>query len=64
MSYVACWRLCLAADLRRETDDTVAAIARRVGYANAYALSVAFTRTHGVRPTAHRAAARPAHVGA
>lgn len=31
---------------------------RRVGYANAYALSVAFTRVHGVRPGEHRAAAR------
>jgi AraC-like DNA-binding protein len=58
MSYLACWRLCLAADLLERTDATLEAIARRVGYANAYALSVAFTRVHGVRPGEHRAAAR------
>jgi AraC-like DNA-binding protein len=55
MSYLACWRLCLAADLLVSTDSTVDAIARRVGYANAYALSVAFKRVHGVRPGEHRA---------
>jgi AraC-like DNA-binding protein len=62
MSYLACWRLCLAADLLERTDATLEAIARRVGYANAYALSVAFTRVHGVRPGEHRATAgrRPA----
>jgi AraC-like DNA-binding protein len=58
MSYLACWRLCLAADLLVRTDATVDAIARRVGYANAYALSVAFKRVHGVRPGEHRAAER------
>jgi AraC-like DNA-binding protein len=58
MSYLACWRLCLAADLLARTDATVDAIARRVGYANAYALSVAFKRVHGVRPGEHRAAER------
>lgn len=57
MSYLTCWRLCLAADLLRDTDDTLTAIARKVGYANAYALSVAFTRVHGVRPGEHRARA-------
>ena len=58
MSYLACWRLCLAADLLGSTDTTLDTIARRVGYANAYALSVAFKRVHGVRPGEHRAAAR------
>lgn len=54
MAYLTCWRLCLAADLLRETDATVEAIARQVGYANAYALSVAFKREYGIRPTDHR----------
>jgi AraC-like DNA-binding protein len=58
MSYLACWRLCLAADMLVRTDATLDAIARRVGYANAYAFSVAFTRVHGVRPGEHRASAR------
>jgi transcriptional regulator GlxA family with amidase domain len=50
MSYLTCWRLCLASDLLRDTDHTLAAVARQVGYANAYALSAAFTRFYGVRP--------------
>jgi AraC-like DNA-binding protein len=54
MSYVTCWRLCLAADLLRQTDASVGDIARQVGYANAYALSVAFKRVYGIRPTDHR----------
>lgn len=58
MSYLTCWRLCLAADLLVRTNGTVDAIARRVGYANAYALSVAFKRVHGVRPGEHRASER------
>ncbi len=58
MSYLACWRLCLAADLLVRTDATVDAIARQVGYANAFALSVAFKRVHGVRPGEHRASER------
>ncbi|MGH3464272.1 MAG: hypothetical protein ACRDP9_22615 [Kribbellaceae bacterium] len=32
-------------------------MARRVGYANAFALSVAFKRVRGTTPTAHRRAA-------
>ncbi|MGC4937347.1 AraC family transcriptional regulator [Kribbella sp. DT2] len=54
MSYLTCWRLCLASDLLRDTDDTLAAVARQVGYANAYALSAAFTRFYGVRPGEYR----------
>jgi AraC-like DNA-binding protein len=42
MSYLTSWRICLAADRLRDSTDTVDAIARRVGYANAFALSVAF----------------------
>lgn len=56
MSYLTGWRITLAADLLRETNDTVESIARRVGYANAFALSVAFKRTRGTTPTAHRRA--------
>ncbi|URN09349.1 AraC family transcriptional regulator [Actinomadura madurae] len=54
MSYLAGWRIALAADLLRETDQTVDAIARKVGYANAFALSVAFKRLRGTRPSDHR----------
>ncbi|HEX6421520.1 MAG TPA: AraC family transcriptional regulator [Acidimicrobiales bacterium] len=58
MGYLTCWRMCVAADLLRQNDATVGAVARRVGYANAYALSVAFTRVHGVRPSRYRAGVR------
>ncbi|WP_235030658.1 AraC family transcriptional regulator [Nonomuraea solani] len=54
MRYLAGWRIALAADLLRDTDATVAAIARQVGYANAFALSVAFKRIYGMTPTERR----------
>lgn len=54
MSYLTGWRIALAADLLRETSDTVDAIARRVGYANAFALSVAFKRLRSTSPSAYR----------
>ncbi|GAA1707436.1 AraC family transcriptional regulator [Kribbella sp. NPDC056951] len=54
MSYLTSWRITLAADQLRSTQDTVETIARRVGYANAFALSVAFKRVRGTTPTAHR----------
>ncbi|MGC5287544.1 cupin domain-containing protein [Micromonospora sp. DT231] len=60
MAYLTGWRIALAADMLRETTDTVEAIARRVGYANAFALSVAFKRVRGTSPTAHRRGALPA----
>lgn len=57
MTYLTGWRITLAADLLRETDDTLESIARRVGYGNAFALSVAFKRVRGLSPTAHRRSA-------
>ncbi|RNL84580.1 AraC family transcriptional regulator [Halostreptopolyspora alba] len=55
MSYLAGWRIAVAGDLLRTTDATVESIARQVGYANAFALSVAFKRHRGVSPTGYRA---------
>ncbi|GAA2897523.1 AraC family transcriptional regulator [Streptosporangium fragile] len=55
MTYLAGWRLALAADLLRETDATVGAVARQVGYGSSFALSTAFKRVHGVSPQGHRA---------
>ncbi|ONI90121.1 AraC family transcriptional regulator [Actinosynnema sp. ALI-1.44] len=54
MAYLTGWRITLAADLLRTTDHTVATIARKVGYANAFALSVAFKRLRGARPSDYR----------
>ncbi|MFD2466212.1 AraC family transcriptional regulator [Amycolatopsis silviterrae] len=58
MSYLAGWRISLAAELLRTTEYTVDTIARKVGYANAFALSVAFKRRRGTRPSEHRASHR------
>ena len=60
MAYLTGWRIALAADLLRETNDTVESIARKVGYASAFALSVAFKRVRGTSPTAHRRASTAA----
>lgn len=54
MTYVARLRLDRAADLLRDTDATVESIARTVGYANAFALTVAFKRVRGHTPRQHR----------
>ncbi|MFC9329168.1 AraC family transcriptional regulator [Kitasatospora sp. NPDC057015] len=55
MAYLTGRRLALAADLLREPDATVGAVARRVGYGSAFALSTAFKRERGVSPQEHRA---------
>ncbi|MER6677942.1 AraC family transcriptional regulator [Streptomyces sp. NPDC000983] len=54
MTYLTGWRLALAADALRDCDDTLDAIARRVGYGSAFALSSAFKRVYGVSPQEHR----------
>ncbi|MEV4889521.1 AraC family transcriptional regulator [Nonomuraea sp. NPDC055795] len=54
MAYVTGWRLALAADLLRSSDVTIDSVARHVGYANAFALSVAFKRVRGLSPSRHR----------
>ncbi|MFF4252429.1 AraC family transcriptional regulator [Streptomyces sp. NPDC001663] len=54
MTYLTEWRLALAADALRDSDDTLEAIARRVGYGSAFALSSAFKRVYGVSPQEHR----------
>ncbi|GAA1119884.1 AraC family transcriptional regulator [Streptomyces javensis] len=57
MAYLTGWRLALAADLLRDPEHTLAAVARRVGYGSAFALSAAFKRERGLSPRAHRASA-------
>ena len=54
MSYLAGWRLALAADMLVSSDATVAAIARQVGYRTPFSLSAAFKRVHGVSPQQYR----------
>ncbi|WLW51365.1 AraC family transcriptional regulator [Streptomyces sp. YU58] len=54
MTYLTGWRLALAADRLRGSEDTLEAIARQVGYGSAFALSSAFKRVYGVSPQEHR----------
>jgi AraC-like DNA-binding protein len=54
LTYLTGWRMTLAADLLRDTEATIAAVARRVGYEDAFAFSVAFKRARGVSPSAWR----------
>lgn len=55
MSFLTGWRLALAADLIREPGATLGAVATRVGYGSAFALSAAFKRERGISPSEHRA---------
>lgn len=57
MGYLTGWRIAVAADLLRDPQLTLTAIARRVGYASPFALSSAFKRATGISPAAHRATA-------
>jgi AraC-like DNA-binding protein len=57
MTFLTGWRLALAADLLRDPDATVGAVARKVGYGSPFALSTAFKRVRGVSPQQHRAGA-------
>ncbi len=50
MSYLISWRLSRGARLLRETDATLAMIAREVGYSTEFAFSGAFAREYGVSP--------------
>ena len=60
MAYLTSWRLTLAADLLREPDSTIGAVARQVGYGSAFALSAAFKRVRGISPQEHRRRPVPA----
>ncbi|MBL1082482.1 AraC family transcriptional regulator [Streptomyces actinomycinicus] len=56
MTYLTWWRLTLAAALLRDSQETLATIAGRVGYGSPYALSHAFEREFGTTPGRYRAA--------
>ncbi|MEU4542333.1 AraC family transcriptional regulator [Nonomuraea dietziae] len=56
LAYLTSWRMALAEQLLADTTLTVASIARRVGYADAFSFSTAFKRAHGVSPTGYRSA--------
>ena len=54
MRYLTGWRLNRGAQLLRESDAPLAAIARQVGYSTEFAFSTAFRREHGVSPSRFR----------
>ena len=56
--YLTRWRMDLAVQRLRDTDDTVAAIAAAVGYRSEYSFSRAFTRHRGLAPGRYRRHAR------
>ena len=59
LSFLTGWRLALAADLLGGSDATLGSVASQVGYGNAFALSAAFKRVHGLSPTEYRRASTP-----
>ncbi|MFI0417621.1 AraC family transcriptional regulator [Spongiactinospora sp. 9N601] len=54
LTYLTEWRMALAADMLTEPAATVGAVARKVGYSDAFGFSAAFKRTLGVSPSAYR----------
>jgi AraC-like DNA-binding protein len=56
--YLTRWRMNLAAQRLRDTDDTIAAVAAAVGYRSEYSFSRAFTRHRGIAPGRYRRQAR------
>lgn len=54
MTFLTGWRMSLAADLLRQPEMTVKAVASSVGYGSPYAFSNAFKREYGVSPTRYR----------
>jgi AraC-like DNA-binding protein len=58
MAYLTWWRLTLAATRLRDTDASLAVVAREAGYGSPYALSHAFSREFGVTPGRYRTTVR------
>lgn len=58
LSYLTRWRMDLAAQRLRETNDAVSAIAHHVGYTSEFAFSRAFSRLRGDAPRRYRLAAQ------
>jgi AraC-like DNA-binding protein len=57
-AYLTRWRMDLAARRLRDTDDTVAVIARSLGYTSEYAFNRAFSRERHASPGRYRAQSR------
>jgi len=60
LTYLTDWRMALARERLRDSDDRLAAVARSLGYGSEFAFAAAFKRHHGAAPGRWRAAARAA----
>jgi AraC-like DNA-binding protein len=58
LAYVTEWRMAEAEELLADPETTVATVARRIGYADAFGFSAAFKRRTGMSPTEYRTALR------
>ncbi len=54
LSYVTSWRMNQAAQLLRQTDTSIAAVAARTGYSTEFAFAKAFKRHYGLAPGSYR----------
>ncbi|MQY05743.1 AraC family transcriptional regulator [Actinomadura macrotermitis] len=63
LTYLTRWRMTTAGRLLRETDDPIAVVARRVGYASEFAFAKAFKRAYGTPPGRYRRPAEAATAG-
>jgi len=61
--YLANWRMQIACERLRSSDDSISAIALQVGYASESAFSTAFTRVLKCRPGAYRSTTSQRKVG-
>lgn len=50
LAYVTGWRMALAREQLRDSDDQIAAVASALGYASEFSFAAAFKRHHGVAP--------------
>jgi AraC-like DNA-binding protein len=60
LTYLTDWRMALARERLRDSDDRLAAVARSLGYGSEFAFAAAFKRHHGAAPGRWRTAARAA----
>jgi AraC-like DNA-binding protein len=56
LAYLTDWRMALARERLRDSEDGLAAIARSVGYASEFSFAAAFKRRHGAAPGRWRTA--------
>jgi AraC-like DNA-binding protein len=58
LAYLTDWRMALACERLRDTEDGLAAVAAAVGYASEFAFAAAFKRRYGIAPGRWRTRAR------